>query len=63
MATIDRLLREVGMAFGRKRIWLTEYGYQTNPPDRLLGVSPALQARYVGEAALSRLRRRPTSTC
>ena len=34
-----------------KRIWLTEYGYQTNPPDRLLGVSPALQARYVGEAA------------
>jgi hypothetical protein len=52
MATIDRLLREVGKAFGRKRIWLTEYGYQTNPPDRLLGVSPALQARYVGEAAL-----------
>ena len=33
------------------RIWLTEYGYQTNPPDRLLGVSYATQARYVGEAA------------
>ena len=62
MATIDRLLREVGMAFGRKRIWLTEYGYQTNLPDRLLGVSPALQARYVGEAALAPIRR-PTSTC
>jgi hypothetical protein len=51
MATIDRLLREVGKAFGRKRIWLTEYGYQTNPPDQFLGVSPALQARYLAEAA------------
>ena len=37
--------------FPRARIWLTEYGYQTNPPDRLLGVSPALQARYVGEGS------------
>jgi hypothetical protein len=51
MATIDRLVREVGRAFGRKRIWLTEYGYQTNPPDRYLGVSPALQSRYLAEAA------------
>jgi hypothetical protein len=51
MATLDRLLREVGRAFGRKRIWLTEYGYQTNPPDRFLGVSPALQSRYLAEAA------------
>jgi hypothetical protein len=51
MATIDRLLREVGRAFGRKRIWLTEYGYQTNPPDRFLGVAPALQSRYLAEAA------------
>jgi hypothetical protein len=51
MATIDRLLRHVHNAFGRKRIWLTEYGYQTNPPDRFLGVSPSLQARYLAEAA------------
>jgi hypothetical protein len=29
-----------------------EYGYQQNPADRWLGVSEALQARYVGEAAL-----------
>ena len=35
-----------------KPIWLTEYGYQTNPPDRLLGVSEALQAKYIGAAAL-----------
>jgi hypothetical protein len=33
------------------QLWLTEYGNQTNPPDRLLGVSYGLQARYVGEAA------------
>jgi hypothetical protein len=51
MATIDRLLRHVHNAFGRTRIWLTEYGYQTNPPDRFLGVSPSLQARYLAEAA------------
>jgi hypothetical protein len=52
MASLERLLREVSRAFGsRKRIWLTEYGYQTNPPDRALGVSKTLQARYVGEAA------------
>jgi hypothetical protein len=52
MATLERLQAEVSRAFGGKRIWLTEYGYQTNPPDRFLGVSPELQARYLAEAAL-----------
>jgi hypothetical protein len=52
MATLDRLLGEVGRAWGAKRIWLTEYGYQTNPPDRWLGVSQARQARFIGEAAM-----------
>jgi hypothetical protein len=51
MATLDRLLREVKRAWGGKRIWLTEYGYQTNPPDRRLGVSGALQARYHADAS------------
>jgi hypothetical protein len=52
MATLERLLAEVERAFGRRtRIWLTEYGYQTNPPDRLSDVSPARQARYVASAA------------
>jgi len=51
MATLDRLLREVKRAWGGKRIWLTEYGYQTNPPDRALGVSRALQAHYHAEAS------------
>jgi hypothetical protein len=51
MATINKLVSLVARNFPRARIWLTEYGYQTNPPDRLLGVSAALQARYVGEGA------------
>jgi hypothetical protein len=52
MATLSRLESEVARAFGAKRIWLTEYGYQTNPPDRFLGVSHELQARYLAEGAL-----------
>jgi hypothetical protein len=51
MATMERLLRAVGRSFTRARVWLTEYGYQTRPPDPF-GVTPALQARYVGEAAM-----------
>jgi hypothetical protein len=51
MATLPRLLGEVKRAWGGKRIWLTEYGYQTNPPDRYLGVSYNRQAEYVGSAA------------
>ncbi|HEX3290229.1 MAG TPA: hypothetical protein VHR46_02465 [Gaiella sp.] len=51
MATLDRLVQETRAAFGpRTRIWLTELGYQTNPPDRVLGVSWARQARSVAEA-------------
>jgi hypothetical protein len=52
MANLDRLIREVRSNFPGKRIWLTEYGYQTNPPDRFLGVSPARQAAYASAASL-----------
>jgi hypothetical protein len=52
MADLDRLIHEVRRNFPRKRIWLTEYGYQTNPPERWLGVSPALQALYASAASL-----------
>jgi hypothetical protein len=52
LASLERLLAEVSRAFGPKSVWLTEYGYQTNPPDRALGVSRSLHARYMGEAAL-----------
>jgi hypothetical protein len=51
MATLPRLLTEVHKAFGpSKRIWLTEYAYQVNPPDRF-GVSAAKQAQYEADAA------------
>ena len=36
--------------YGNKRIWITEYGYQTNPPDRVFGVSWANQAKYLTQA-------------
>jgi hypothetical protein len=51
MATLRRLETLVAHDFPHARIWLTEYGYQSNPPDRLLGVSPALQARYDADGA------------
>src|SRR5204863_6974266 len=38
--------------FGKKPVWLTEYGYQTSPPDRNFGVSWAKQAQFVSEASL-----------
>ena len=52
MATLDRLVTETRKAFKRPvRLWLTELGYQSNPPDRLLGVAPAVQASYIAAAA------------
>jgi hypothetical protein len=48
MATLERLLSEVGRAFGPKRIWLTEYGYQTGA----LGVSQQRQAELIGQSGL-----------
>jgi hypothetical protein len=41
-------LRTTTSRFG---LWLDEYGYQTNPPDRLLGVSLTAQDRWLQEAA------------
>src|SRR5438874_641876 len=51
MASLQCLLRNVTQNFGPKHVWLTEYAYKTNPPDRYRGVPFALQARFVGEAA------------
>ena len=51
LATLERLMQETRNAFGsRVRIWLTELGFQTNPPDRILGLGWGTQARYVAEA-------------
>ena len=50
LGNIDALVAEVTRLYGRKRIWLTEYGYQTNPPDDVFGVSWETQAQYVRES-------------
>jgi hypothetical protein len=52
MATIRKLLILVRRSFGPKPIWLTEYGYQTNPPDTFLGVPPKKQATMLSLAAM-----------
>jgi hypothetical protein len=51
MAKLPEIRADVTRNFGPVPLWLTEYGYQTNPPDRLLGVSYTLQAAYIGQAA------------
>jgi hypothetical protein len=52
MATIRKLLILVKRYFGSKPIWLTEYGYQTNPPDTFLGVPLKRQATNLSLAAM-----------
>jgi hypothetical protein len=52
MATIPKLLILVRRYFGPKPIWLTEYGYQTKPPDDFLGVTLKRQATMLSLAAL-----------
>jgi hypothetical protein len=56
MATLGRLEKLLARDYPRARIWLTEYGYQSNPPDRILGVSLGLQARYEGEGTYAAFR-------
>jgi Glycosyl hydrolase catalytic core len=60
LANIKVMIQRLNQLWGRsKRIWVTEYGYQTRPPDRLFGVSYATQAKYVHKAlALARKTRR-----
>jgi hypothetical protein len=52
------LTREVQKLYGNKRIWVTEYGYQTNPPDKLFGVTYQQQADYM-EMAFKKLKANP----
>ncbi|HEY2543846.1 MAG TPA: hypothetical protein VGH92_12455 [Gaiellaceae bacterium] len=51
MGNIGLLLSQISKFYGPKHLWITEYGYQTNPPDKtILGVSWAKQAAYVKQA-------------
>jgi Glycosyl hydrolase catalytic core len=50
MGNIDTLIKLVTRLYGNKRIWITEYGYETNPPDDVFGVPWKTQAKYLTEA-------------
>ncbi len=50
LGNIDTLIGLVTRLYGRKPIWITEYGYQTNPPDKTFGVSLAKQSLYLTQA-------------
>ena len=39
-----------GRVPGGKGIYITEFGYQTNPPDRISTITPKLHARYINES-------------
>lgn len=47
--TLDRIFRTHGQR-QRLPIWLTEYGYQTDPPDPTIGIPWSRQAAYLNEA-------------
>ena len=50
LGNLGSLVSELTRLYGPKRVWITEYGYQTRPPDRRFGVSWANQARYLSQA-------------
>ena len=52
MATIKKLLILVKRSWGPKPVWLTEYGYQTRPPDMFLGVPLKRQSSLLSLAAM-----------
>jgi len=50
LGNINVLIKELTRLYGKKRLWITEYAYQTNPPDQVFGVSYAKQASYLRQA-------------
>jgi hypothetical protein len=50
LANFGDLVKELTRLYGKKRIWITEYGYQTSPPDRTFGVPWKTQAKYLAQA-------------
>ncbi len=51
LGNFDVLVKEIDRLYGKRmRIWITEYGYQTNPPDKIFGVTFRKQATYLTQA-------------
>jgi hypothetical protein len=56
LGNISLLLNQITKLYGAKHLWITEYGYQTNPPDKtIFGIPWSKQALYMKQAyALAR---------
>ena len=50
LGNISLLTKLLGKLYGNKKLWITEYGYQTSPPDTAFGVTWAKQAKYLTQA-------------
>jgi len=50
LGNINVLITLLTRLYGNKPLWITEYGYQTRPPDPHFGVSWTKQARYLTQA-------------
>jgi hypothetical protein len=50
LGNINLLITQLTKLYGSKHLWITEYGYQTNPPDKKYGVSYAKQALWMKQA-------------
>jgi hypothetical protein len=48
--TLDRVLGRWGQADQKLDVWITEHGYQTDPPDPYSTVSQRTQARWITQA-------------
>ena len=50
IGNINLLLKLISQYYGPKHLWITEYGYQTNPPDKTFGVPWATQAKWLTQS-------------
>ena len=51
LGNINQLISLLTKLYGPKHLWITEYGYQTNPPDRtIFGTTWSKQALYMKQA-------------
>src|SRR4051812_43322001 len=50
LGNLPTLVREVSRLWGRRPIWISEYGYETSPPDATFGVPWSTQAKYLTAA-------------
>jgi hypothetical protein len=50
LGNINTLLKLISQYYGPKHLWITEYAYQTNPPNKHFGVSYKLQSKYLSQS-------------